>query len=74
MSDLLVKIEEILRRDPIRMYSKEEILNLLAPIKNAREIEALLVELEVESSLRERGSRIYCTCQGGRVYYKWNKT
>ncbi|HXV45988.1 MAG TPA: hypothetical protein VD736_04880 [Nitrososphaera sp.] len=73
MSDLLHEIERILRKDPSRMYSKEEILNLLASKRKDREIEQLLAELEVKSSLRDR-SDIYVTCQGGTVYYKWNKS
>jgi hypothetical protein len=73
MSDLLREIERILRKDPSRMYSKEEILNLLTPKRKDREIEQLLAELEVKSSLRDR-SDVYATCQGGTVYYKWNKS
>jgi len=74
MSDLMHEIERILRKDPSRMYSKEEILNLLAPKKNDREIERLLAELEVKSSLKESRSDVYATCRGGTVYYKWNKS
>jgi hypothetical protein len=72
MADLLVEIENILRRDPARMYSKEEILNLLAPKRKDKEIERLLAELEVASSLKESKSNVYSTCRGGTVYYKWN--
>ena len=56
------------------MYSREEILNLLAPKNKDYEIEQLLAELEVASSLREGKSDVYSTCRGGTVYYKWNKT
>jgi hypothetical protein len=73
MADLVREIEGILRKDPARMYSKEEILNLLAPIKKDKEIERLLAELEVSSSLKESRSDVYATCRGGTVYYKWNK-
>jgi hypothetical protein len=66
-------IEGILRKDPSRMYSREEILNLLASKKKDKEIERLLSELEVASSLKEGRSDIYATCRGGTVYYKWNK-
>jgi hypothetical protein len=74
MADLMVDIENILRGDPARMYSKEEILNLLAPKKKDKEIERLLAELEVASSLKESKSDVYSTCRGGTVYYKWNKS
>ena len=73
MADLKREIESILRKDPSRMYSKEEILNLLAPTKKDMEIEQLLAELEVKSSLKESRSDVYATCKGGTVYYKWNK-
>jgi hypothetical protein len=71
-ADLLQEIQNILRREPSKMYSREEILNLLAPKKKEYEIERLLAELEVTSSLREGKSDVYSTCRGGTVYYKWN--
>ena len=73
MADLMDEIEKILQKDPSRMYSKEEILNLLAPKKKDREIEQLLAELEVKSSLTESKTEVYAKCRGGTVYYKWNK-
>ena len=74
MADLMAEIESILRREPSKMFSKEEILNLLAPKKKDNEIEGLLAELEVAGSLQESKSRVYSTCRGGTVYYKWNKS
>ena len=74
VADLLREIEGILRKDPSRMYSKEEILNLLASKKKDKEIERHLAELEVASSLKESRSDVYATCRGGTVYYKWNKS
>lgn len=73
MADLMVEIEKILRKDPSRMYSKEEILNLLALKKKDKEIEQLLAELEVKSSLTESKTEVYAKCRGGTVYYKWNR-
>ena len=70
---LLQEIEAILRKDPSKMYSREEILNLLAERQNDEEIDKLLAELEVASSLKESKSDVYATCRGGTVYYKWNK-
>ncbi len=52
------------------MYSREEILNLFGPKKQDYEIEQLLAELEVTSSLREGKSDVYSTYRGGTVYYK----
>jgi hypothetical protein len=71
-TELMQEIQNILRREPSKMYSREEILNLLAPKKQDYEIERLLAELEVTSSLREGKSDVYSTCRGGTVYYKWN--
>lgn len=71
---LFKEIENILRKDPSRMYSKEEILNLLGEEEKDKEIEQMLAELEVASSLKEEGkSEIYAKCRGGTVYYKWNR-
>jgi hypothetical protein len=71
-TELMQEIQNILRQEPSKMYSREEILNLLAPKKRDYEIERLLAELEVTSSLREGKSNVYSTCRGGTVYYKWN--
>jgi hypothetical protein len=71
--ELLNEIQSILRKDPERMYSKEEILNLLARKKSDAEIDRILAELEVASSLKESKSDVYATCRGGTVYYKWNR-
>jgi hypothetical protein len=70
--ELMKEIQNILRREPSKMYSREEILNLLAPKKQDYEIERLLAELEVTSSLREGKFDVYSMCRGGTVYYKWN--
>jgi hypothetical protein len=74
MADGMAEIESILRSDPTRMYSKEEILNLLAGKNRDNDIERLLAELEVAGSLKESKSDVYSTCRGGTVYYKWNKS
>jgi hypothetical protein len=71
-AELMQEIQNILRQESSKMYSREEILNILAPKKKDDEIERLLAELEVSSSLREGKSEVYSTCRGGTVYYKWN--
>ena len=73
MADLMCEIESILRRNLSGMYSKEEILNLLAPKKVDKGIERFLAEVEVSISLKESKSDVYATCRDGTVYYKWNK-
>jgi len=71
--ELLQEIRSILKREPDRKYSREEILNLFGKKDNDTAVESLLAELEVSSSLREAGSDVYATCRGGTVYYKWNR-
>jgi hypothetical protein len=69
---LLRDIENILRRDPAKMYSREELLNLLAHKKRDSELEGLLAELEI-GSLDEKRQGIRATCMAGTVYYKWGR-
>jgi len=73
MVDIMAEIESILRSDPTKLYSKEEILNLLARMNRDNDIEHFLAELEVASSLVKSKSDVYSTCRGGTVYYKWNR-
>jgi hypothetical protein len=70
--DPMQEIQNILRSDPSRLYSREEILNLLTPKNMDKEIERLLAELEVRGSLSGGKSDVYSVCRGGTVYYKWN--
>lgn len=71
-TELIREIQDILRQEPSKMYSREEILNLLAPKQKDNEIERLLAELEVISSLSEGKSHVHSVCRGGTVYYQWN--
>ena len=70
--ELIEEVYKILRNDPSKMYSREEILNLLVLKRRDDEIEELLAELEVTSSLTGGKSDVYSVCRGGTVYYKWN--
>jgi len=71
-TELMEDIYNILRHDASKMYSREEILNLLILKRMEDKIEELLAELEVASSLTEGKSTVYSVCRGGTVYYKWN--
>ncbi len=71
-TELMKEIYKLLRHDPSKMYSREEILNLLVLKRRDDEIEDLLAELEITSSLTEGKSDVYSVCRGGTVYYKWN--
>jgi hypothetical protein len=70
---LLHEIEKILRSNPDRMFSKEEILNLLSHFMKDFELEQILATLEIASSAREKSSDITAKCKGGTVYYRWNR-
>ncbi len=72
---MMHEIQKILCQEPSKMYSREEILNLLlAPKRRDYEIERVLAEIEISSSLKEDKSDIYSTCRPGTVYYKWKNT
>lgn len=74
MNPILEEILNILKKDPSRLISREEILNILGGMKKDKEIEQLLAELEVSSSGKDdTRSDVYATCRGGTVYYKWNR-
>lgn len=72
MKDRILKqIEGILKKDPSKMFSREEIINLLS--KDGDAVEHVLAELEVASSMKESQPDVYATCMAGTVYYKWNR-
>lgn len=71
--DLLHEIYRVLQKEPDKMYSREEILNLLGEKGKDEDLESLLAELEVSSSFEESSSDVYAACRGGTVYYKWNQ-
>ncbi len=68
---ILEKIERILKKDPSKMFSREEIINLISEDSDA--VEHVLAELEVASSMKESRPDVYATCMAGTVYYKWNR-
>jgi hypothetical protein len=71
--DLQASIENFLKNNPSRSYSREEIINLLAGDKQ-QQIERILGELEVWSSMKDTQSSIYSSCKGGTVYFQWGQT
>jgi hypothetical protein len=73
--DLQEKIENLLRDNASRSYSREEIINLMASdTPTQKEIEKILGELEVWSSMKDVQSSIYSSCKGGTVYFQWGKS
>jgi hypothetical protein len=71
--ELQASIENFLKNNPSRSYSREEIINLLARDKQ-HEIERILGEMEVWSSMKDTQSSIYSSCKGGTVYFQWGQT
>ena len=73
--DLQGKIENLLRNNASRSYSKEEIINLMSSdISTQREVERILGEMEVWSSMKDTFSYVYSSCKGGTVYFQWGQS
>ena len=67
------KIENFLRDNPSRSYSKDEIINLLsADPSNRDKIKNILAEMEVRSSIGDiKSPSVYSSCKGGTIYFQW---
>jgi hypothetical protein len=73
--DFQDKIENLLRNNASRSYSKEEIINLMAlDTSTQKEIENILGEMEVWSSMKDAKSSIYSSCKDGTVYFQWDQS
>jgi hypothetical protein len=73
--DLQGEIENLLRNNASRSYSKEEIINLMSSdISTQREVERILGEMEVWSSMKDTSSYVYSSCKGGTVYFQWGQS
>jgi hypothetical protein len=68
-------IENLLRNNQFKSYSKEEIINLISADTSTQEkIEKILGEMEVWSSMKYTQSSVYSSCKGGTVYFQWGQT
>ncbi|MGB7636760.1 MAG: hypothetical protein WBL88_04215 [Nitrososphaeraceae archaeon] len=68
-------IENLLRNNQFKPYSKEEIINLISADTSTQEkIEKILGEMEVWSSMKDTQSSVYSSCKGGTVYFQWGQT
>jgi arginine repressor len=68
-------IENLLRNNHFKSYSKEEIINLISADTSTQEkIEKILGEMEVWSSMKDTQSSVYSSCRGGTVYFQWGQT
>ena len=72
--DIQGTIENLLRNNQFRSYSKEEIINLISADTSTQEkIEKILGEMEVWSSMKDTQSSVYSSCKGGTVYFQWGQ-
>jgi hypothetical protein len=68
-------IENLLRNNPSRSYSKEEIINLMSSdMLTQKKMEKILAEIEVWTSMKDNQSSVYSSCKGGTVYFQWGHT
>jgi hypothetical protein len=72
-NDIQNRVEHLLRENSSIAYAKEEIINLLSSegIGTELELERILGEIEVWSSMKDSGSSICSSCKGGTVYFQW---
>ena len=69
------KIEDLLRDNPSRSYSKEEIINLLSSdLFTKDKIDRILGEMEIGSSMNDVQLAVYSSFKGGTVYFQWGQT
>ena len=62
--DIQQRIENLLRSNPSRPYSREEIINLISSdTPTQKKIENILGEMEVWSSMKDTTSLIYSSCK-----------
>jgi hypothetical protein len=72
--DIQKEIENILRTNSSRSYSKEEIINLMSSYNSTqKEIEETLGEMEVWSSMKDPQVSVYSSCKGGTIYFQWGR-
>jgi hypothetical protein len=68
------RIENLLRTNSSKSYSKEEIINLVSSaIASKEKIEEILGEMEVWGSMKDSQSPIFSSCKGGTVYFQWGR-
>jgi hypothetical protein len=73
--DIQGTIENLLRNNQFKSYSKEEIINMISADTSTQvKIEKILGEMEVWSSMKDTQSSVYSSCKGGTVYFQWGQT
>ena len=63
------KIENLLRNNTSKSYSREEVINLLSSDTSTQEkIEKILGEMEIWSSMKDVQSSVFSSCKGVCVF------
>ncbi|HXX95585.1 MAG TPA: hypothetical protein VEL11_00510 [Candidatus Bathyarchaeia archaeon] len=69
--DIQIRIEEMLKNDPSKSYSKEEIIEQLSNTYKDIEVDRTLGEMEVSSLMMSPKSQFDSNCREGTVYFQW---
>ena len=72
LAHIQIRIEEILKNDPSKSYSKEEIIEHLSNTYKNIEVDRTLGEMEVSSLMMNPKSQFDSTCRDGTVYFQWS--
>ena len=70
-TDIQIRIEEMLKNDPSKSYSKEEIIEQLSNTYKDIEVDRTLGEMEVSSLMMSPKSQFDSNCREGTVYFQW---
>lgn len=70
-ADIQSRIEKLLKEDPSKSYSKEEIIDKLSNTYKNMEVDRTLGEMEVSSLMTNPKSLFDSTCRDGTVYFQW---
>ena len=70
-TDIQIRIEEMLKNDPSKSYSKEEIIERLSNTYKNIEVDKTLGEMEVSSLMMNPKSQFDSNCRDGTVYFQW---
>ena len=70
-ADIQASIEKLLKDDPSKSYSKEEIIDKLSNTYKNMELDKTLGEMEVSSLMTNPKPQYESTCRDGTVYFQW---
>lgn len=70
-ADIQASVKKLLKDDPSKSYSKEEIIDKLSNTYKNMEVDRTLGEMEVSSLMTNPRSQYESTCRDGTVYFQW---